>query len=115
MALSDSLLKLWIWTKIILLALVVIYLLAFAWSNSGDDKQVLVWLFFGREPKVNVLVALVGAFALGSLTTILIRTVFNTVRQMRSARDRDRTARLEREIADMRTKASTLRTRQEPQ
>ncbi len=110
MALSDSLLKIWIWTKITLLVLVVLYTVAFAWSNS--DETINVWLFFGREPQVNVLVALLGAFALGSLMTILIRAVFSTVRQMRKSRERTRTHRLEREIADMRTKASTLRTRE---
>lgn len=110
MAFSDVLLKVRIWTKIILLALVVLYTLAFAFSNSDEDIN--VWLFFNREPRVNVLVALLGAFVLGSLMTVLIRMVYSTLGQFRASRERTRTHRLEREIADMRTKATTLRTRE---
>jgi uncharacterized integral membrane protein len=110
MALPQPLLKAWIWTKIVLLALVVLYTMLFAFKNSDED--ITLWLFVAREPTVNVLVALLGAFALGALVTALLRTVISTVRQMRTARDRNRTLRLEREIADMRTKAATLRTRE---
>lgn len=113
MALSASLLRIWIWAKIILLGIVLLYTLLFVFKNSSEGME--LWYFPNRIAPVPVLVALIGAFLLGSLLTILVRLVFNTIRQMRSARDRDRTARLEREIADMRTKASTLRTRQEPQ
>lgn len=112
MALSASLLRVWIWTKIILLGLVLLYTIIFVFANS--DEQINVWLFPGTEPTVNVLIALLGAFILGSLLTILVRLVLNTLRQMRTASARDRTDRLEREIAEMRTKAATLRTREEP-
>ena len=111
MAISDALLKTWIWTKVVLLALVVLYTMAFAFWNS--DEEITLWLFVGREPRLNVLVALLGAFALGALVTALLRTVISTVRQFQRSKERNRTLRLEREIADMRTKASTLRTRPE--
>lgn len=112
MALSASILRTWIWLKIVLLAVVLLYTLLFVFKNSSDT--VALWFFPSRTAQVPVLVALMGAFMLGSLLTILVRLVVNTIRQMRTARDRDRTARLEREIAEMRTKAATLRTREEP-
>lgn len=106
---SDTFLKIRIWAKIILLALLVLYALLFLFKNS---QPVSLWLFFGFEiQSINVILALLGAFLLGSLTTIAVRMVFKTVTQVRNSRDRGRTERLEREIADMRTKAATLQTR----
>ncbi len=110
MAIPDVILKVRIWTKIILLGLVVLYTLLFVWNNS--DEQIDVWLFFNTNPRVNVLIALLGAFVLGAMMTVLARMVWNTVAQMRTVSERNRTARLEREIADMRTKAGSLRTRE---
>ena len=110
MALSDTLRKVWIWSKIGLLALILIYTLFFVGFNSGE--HIKLWLSFWHEPTVPMLVALLGAFLLGSLLTILVRTVFTTLRQIRKTREHDRTSRLEREIAEMRTKASVLRTRE---
>jgi len=110
MALPQVLLKTWIWTEIVFLGLVVLYTMVFALNNSDED--ITLWLFLGKEPRMNVLIALLGAFALGALVTALLRTVISTVRQMHTARERTRTLRLEREIASMRTKANTLRTRE---
>ena len=106
---SDTLLKIRIWAKIILLAILVVYTLLFLFLNSDQTD---LWLFFGTTIRTNVIVALLGAFLLGALTTIAVRMVLKTVQQMRLSRDRGRTDRLEREIADMRTKSARLQTRE---
>jgi uncharacterized integral membrane protein len=103
------LLKIRVWTKVVLLGLVAIYTLLFIFLNTGQSID--VWLFFGVEPRMSVLLALAGAFVLGSLVTLLVRTVVKTVQQVKVARERGRTQRMEREIADMRTKASSLQSR----
>lgn len=106
---SDTLLKIRIWAKIILLVLVLVYTLLFVFFNQRD---VVLWYFpFADRATVPVLVALIGAFILGAMLAVLIRMVLKTVTQIRDSRDRGRTERLEREIADMRTKAGSLQTR----
>jgi uncharacterized integral membrane protein len=113
MALSGKVLRAWIWAKLTLMALVLIYTTLFVYNNSGATIE--LWYFFNRSSQVPQLLALVGAFLLGGLLAMLIRMVAKTIRQMRRATEQERTERLEREIAEMRTKASTLRTREEPQ
>ena len=106
---SDTFLKVRIASKVILLILVLIYTLLFIFKNN---QPVQVWLFFNTVPQMSLLVALLGAFLLGSLLTLLVRTIATTARQMRQARERDRALRLEREIAEMRTKATALKPRE---
>lgn len=112
MALSGKVLRAWIWIKLALMALVLIYTTLFVYNNSGATVE--LWYFFNRSAQVPKLLALIGAFLLGGLLTLLVRMVSKTIRQMRRASEQERTERLEREIADMRTKAATLRTRDEP-
>lgn len=106
MAVSDTLLKIKIWTKVTLLSLAAIYTALFLILNNGE--KVSVWLFFGQEPRTSLVVALIAAFALGSLLTLLVRMVFTTVRQIRTSRDRTRSKMLEAEIKDMRQKTASL-------
>ncbi len=110
MGAADTFLKIRIWTKLILLGLVGVYALLFIFLNSGD--YLTLWLFFNVEPRVPMLLALLGAFVLGSLLTLLIRAVIRTMQQVKTSRSRGRTERLEREISDMRTKSARLRTRE---
>jgi hypothetical protein len=81
----------------------------FVYQNSS--KPVKPWFWFGREPDTSVLVLVVCAFLLGVVGTILFRTTIKTLRQIRSLRERTRAERLEREMAEMRTKAARLRSR----
>lgn len=113
MALSAKVLRAWIWAKLLLMAVVLIYATLFVYNNSGATVE--LWYFFSRTAQVPKLVALGGAFLLGGLLAMLVRMVSKTIRQMRRATEQERTERLEREIAEMRTKAATLRTRPEPQ
>lgn len=106
-------LKIRIWTKGILAVLLLIYILAFIWNNSG--QSVKFWWFFGQEPETSLLAFTFFTFLFGVMITLLVRAAFKTLRQLREYREKNRTARLEREVADMRTKASMLKTRTTPE
>jgi hypothetical protein len=102
-------LKVWVWTKVTLVGLLLLYLLAFIFENS--QKMVTPWFWFGVEPSTNVLFLSLYAFLAGVLTTILLRTTFATLRQLRELRERQRADRLEREVSDMKAKAAMVRTK----
>jgi uncharacterized integral membrane protein len=106
---SNLWLKIWIWIKVGVSALLAIYLLLFIAKNS--DNLAKFWFWFGRDYQLPVLLLAFVSFCAGVLATILIRTTFKTIRQVRDVRQRSRADRLEREVADMRTKAAKLQTR----
>ena len=105
-------LKIKVWTKVTLFTLLFLYVVIFIAKNS--ERQVKPWFWFGREPDTTVLILVLCAFLTGVLGTILIRTTFHTVRQVRDLQSRGRAERLEREVAEMRTKAGMLRTKPGP-
>lgn len=105
-------LKVWVWTKVTLVGLLLLYLLAFIFQNS--QKPVQPWFWFGVQPSTNVLLLALYAFLAGVLTTVLLRTTFATLRQFRELRERQRSDRLEREVSDMKAKAAMVRTKGAP-
>jgi hypothetical protein len=102
-------LKIKVWTKVTIVVALFIYAVVFVYQNSA--RQVTPWFWFGREPQTTVLILVICAFLLGVVGTILFRTTFKTLRQLRNLAERTRAERLEREMADMRTKAAMLRSR----
>ena len=101
-------LKIKVWTKIIVFGLLLLYVLFFVINN---DDRVTPWLWFGKEPETSILILILFTFLLGILAAILFRTTFTTLRQLRELKQRGRSEKLEREVAEMRTKASMLRSR----
>src|SRR3954453_2079928 len=102
-------LKIKIWTKITIAAAIVLYVLIFVLKNG--DRKADFWFWFGREYSGSLLSLVFFAFLIGGLVTILATTTFRTVRQIRELRARSRTAKLEDEVRDMRSKAAMLQTR----
>jgi len=107
-------LKIKVWTKVALFALLFVYVLAFIFKNIEPRVDLWVWFF---KPPINLSVLLLAlvSFLIGVLGTILSRTTFKTLRQVRNLRERTRGERLEREMAEMRTKAAMLRSRGTPE
>ena len=105
-------LKFKIWTKTVVVGALVLYALLFILNNSG--QAVRFWYWFRREYETSMLVLIVITFLAGVIGTLLVRTTFTTVRQIREARARSRTDRLEREVADMKAKAAMLKTKAPP-
>jgi uncharacterized integral membrane protein len=103
-------LKFKIWTKGILITLLVLYVLAFMLKNTGQPP-VKLWFWFNTELTISPLLLVFTTFLIGIVFTILAKTTFTTIRQIREVRQRSRTDKLEREVADMKTKAAMLQTR----
>ena len=103
-------LRIKVWTKVALFALLTVYVLAFIFKNIGPRVDLWVWFF---TPPINLSVLLLAlvSFLIGVLGTVLSRTTYKTIRQLRDLREKTRAQRLEREVADMRTKAAMLRPR----
>ena len=102
-------LKIKIWTKVVIFALVAVYLLIFFLKNN--DRTVQFWYWYNRAPEASVLLLVTLSFIFGVIVAILVRMMFTTLRQVREMRNRSRTERLEREVADMKAKAARLQTK----
>ena len=101
-------LKIKIWTKGILAALVLLYLLIFIIQNN---QEVTFWWWRHCEIKASSLLLLFIAFLAGVITTILLRTILRTIKQINEVRHRSRSDRMERDLNEMKQKASRLQTK----
>jgi uncharacterized membrane protein len=107
-------LKVKIWFKLILFGLIAVYILLFLFKNY--DTRVTVWLWFGETGTYtsSILALVFAVFVLSVIGTLLISTIWRTVRQIREASARSRTQKLEKAIAEMNAKAAKLQIRPEP-
>ena len=101
-------LKIKVWTKVTLALLAIIYALVFIYQNSADAT---VWWWYNRSFKSTTVVLVALAFLAGVIMSILVRTTWRTMRQVRDLRSRSRTDRIERDLAEMKQKASRLQTK----
>jgi hypothetical protein len=95
--------------KILVASAVGLYVLIFVIKNGGRTAK--FWFWFNRDYYYSLLFLVTLAFFIGVIVTILAATTFRTIRQIRELRARGRTQKLEREIADMKSKASMLQMR----
>lgn len=102
-------LKVKVWSKVALFGALLFYVLLFIYNNSGEEVR--FWWWFNRSHQTSVFFLTAWAFFIGGILTLLVRTTWKTLRQFRDLRDRSRTERLEREMADMKAKAARLQTR----
>jgi lysylphosphatidylglycerol synthetase-like protein (DUF2156 family) len=101
-------LKIWVWTKGILIAAIALYVLLFVYNNS---EHATVWWWFNHKYESTSLLLIGISFLAGIVSAVLVRTTLRTFRQVQDLRDRNRSQRMERELADMKSKASMLQTR----
>jgi hypothetical protein len=100
--------KIKLWTRIVVfsaLALYVLIVVALNWTLRVKGTLELMFVRF-EDPRV-LLVLLVTA-VVSIFGWWLTRTVFKALRQLQSVRERSRTAKLEKEMADMKAKAAML-------
>lgn len=102
---TNFFLKVRIWTKVVVLGAIALYVLFFLWNNN---QNVSVWLWPSRTIDTSMLVLIPAVFFLGVMTAALIRTVLRTVTQFRELKTR----KLERDSADIIARAAKLRTRE---
>ncbi len=101
---STTFLKFRIWAKAILLGTLALYMLLFVLLNR---TQISLWYSpLHDRAATSLLVAIMGAFVLGALLTVLVRMALKTAGQMRVAHERGRTNRLQREVAVLRSHGS---------
>lgn len=101
---TNTWLKIRIWTKIAVVFLLALYAIIFLAANSGKTVDVWIW---GRYD-IGLLPLIFFTFLFGVVATILVRTTVRTVRQIRELRARNRSERLHQEVADMKAKAERL-------
>jgi len=105
-------LKIRIWTKLIVVSAVVLYVILFTYNNA--QHRVNLWYWFGHDPETNILLAVLCSFVAGVLGTVLARTTIKTVNQVQELKDRARNQKMDRDMADIRAKAAMLQTKQTP-
>lgn len=101
--------KIKVWTKVAVFAMLFLYIILFVISNS--ERPVKFWYWIHHEADTTVLVLVLWAFVTGAVGTILIRTTFKTLRQIREMQERGRSEKMQRELEDMRAKAGMLRSK----
>ena len=104
--------KIKLWTRVALFGALALYLLvvvAVNWELRVNSTLQLVFIKF-EQPRV-LLVLLVTA-VVSVFGWWLARVVFKALRQLQSARERSRTAKLEKEMAEMKAKAAMLQKRE---
>ena len=106
---SNFWLQVKVWTKTTIAAIVVVYGIIFILKNSSDE--VTFWWWFNHNESHNKLVFAFASFIGGVIVTLLVRTLWTTVRQVQSLQTRSRTSRIERDVAEMKEKAARLQTR----
>lgn len=102
-------LRIRIWAKVLLFASIAIYTLVFV--NRNSETKVMLWVWWNRKPESSVLMLVLTSFLVGVVVTLLVRTTFVTVRQIREVRERALSEKLAKEVAEMQAKAATLQTR----
>jgi uncharacterized integral membrane protein len=98
-----------VYSKLTVISVILVYALAFIYQNS--NQAVTFWWWYKREWSTSVLFLAGGAFLAGVLSWVLFRMFWKTLRQLRQVREKNKAARLEREMAEMRAKAAKLQTR----
>ena len=104
--------KLKFYTKVTLFSAMALYLLVVVTLNWGlvvDGKLRLIFTEFDRP---RILMVLLVTAVLSIFAWWLVRAIFKTLHQFRTLRERSRTAKLEKEVAEMKAKAGMLQTRE---
>lgn len=100
-------LKLWVWTKITVFVLLIIFALVFIYENK--DREVVVWLWGDRH--WTVLPVLFFSCLFSVVGTLLVRTTFRTIRQIQDLKARTHAEQMAKDLADMKAKAARLQTK----
>ncbi len=102
-------LKIKVWTKITIAAVIAIYLLTFIIQNGSEKAK--FWWWVGHTYDGPMLYLVLFTFIIGAVISLLGLMMFRTVRQVKEIRSRGRSERLERDLNDMKAKAAMLQTK----
>jgi hypothetical protein len=93
---ADSRLTRWVWTKVVLVVLIVGLLAAFLLLNQGSVVEPRVHLVFASYARPSLLVVMLLTAVFSAAAALLVRAAFGAARQLREVRARAATARLKR-------------------
>jgi uncharacterized integral membrane protein len=102
-------LKVKVWTKLTVFAIVLLYLLAFVYKNSS--QPVKFWYWYNSQWDTSLLYFTFFTFLAGVVVMFLGRTIYKTMGQFRELQRRNEQERRDRELRDLQTKAAMLQTR----
>jgi hypothetical protein len=103
--------KLKFYTRVTLFGVLALYLLIVIYLNLDVRLDKDLHLIFTKYEKPRILVVLLVTAFLSVFAWWLVRTIFKTVRQFRTMQERARTAKLEKEVAEMKAKAQMLQSK----
>jgi hypothetical protein len=105
-------LKIKIWTKISIVSIVLVYLILFLFRNG--DQPVTIWYMFRYEPfRTSALTVIVLAFFAGVVGTLIFRMAYRAIRQIKDLRAKSATAKMSKDVQDLKAKAGMLQTKPE--
>ncbi|MDD4889909.1 MAG: hypothetical protein PHU85_08245 [Phycisphaerae bacterium] len=92
--------KVWLWTKLIVILLVVAWVALFFWKNS--DNTTPLWLFFDASwPKVSLDIIIPITAIVSVLVFYVVRKVVGVLGEMSKVRAAEQAAARERRMADL--------------
>lgn len=107
--------KVKLWTKIVVLGLVLLHGLLFVVLNLGKVVEPDLSLIYRSYDRPNFLLVMLLTSVFSIFGWWMFWLVFRTVRQLRDANERGRTEKLEREVEQIKAKAAMLQTRPDSQ
>ena len=106
---SNLWLRIKIWFKVTLVAALMIYVILFVYFNASQEVQ--FWYWPRHQPTATLLLLVLCSFLAGVVSTLLVRTTYRTIRQISELQQRARAQRMDRQIADIHSKAAMLQTK----
>lgn len=104
--------KLKFWVKAILFALVALFVGSFLLVNRNARVQPALDFVVTKIDQPSLLGVLFWTCMLSVFGWWLLRTLIKATRQWRKMQEKNRTAKLEKEVAEMKAKAGMLQTRE---
>ena len=96
-----------LWTKLLIVGVLAVVFIFFLYGNWNEHVSRLD-LVFHQWTNVRLLTLIFFTAVVSIFGWWLFWTLFRTIRQVRGLRDRSRTQKLEREVAEMKAKAQML-------
>ena len=103
--------KIKFWTRVVIFGLLALYVIVVTLLNWNLRIAGILDLVFVKYTNPQVLTVLLFTAVLSIIGWWLLRTVWRALRQLKTMQEKSRTARLEKEVAEMKAKAGMLQTK----
>ena len=100
--------------RLVVLAILLIHIVLFVILNISAVVDTRLSLIYKAYDRPNFLLVMLLTSIISIFGWWLLRTTLKTMRQFSNSRTRSRTTKLERDMADIRTKAAMLQTKPTP-